>query len=130
MPKEIYLQNTNDRMPWILSVTGLHAKISTQPLTFDIRLSHEDTISHGLLAPDFKPQPGSVRGVFHLSLRLITFGGHSIDLFYHVHRIVFRSYSYIRMVRFFLQVYISVMVTMTWMATDDLVGYVSVNCDD
>jgi len=37
------------------------------------------------IGPGFKPQPGYVRRLFHLSLCLITFGGHSADLAYLVH---------------------------------------------
>ena len=36
-------------------------------------------------APEFKLQPGYASGVFHLSLRLITFGSRSAHLTYHVH---------------------------------------------
>ena len=43
-------------------------------------------ISHRSIAPRFKPRPGYVRRVFHLTLRLITFGGRSAHLAYAVHK--------------------------------------------
>ena len=39
---------------------------------------------HRSIAPGFKLRPGYVRRLFHLSLRLITFGGRSAHLAYHV----------------------------------------------
>jgi len=42
--------------------------------------------SHRFIAPGFKPWPGHLRWVFHLSLYLITFGGHLAHLAYSVHK--------------------------------------------
>ena len=41
---------------------------------------------HRSIAPGFKPRPGYIRRVFHLSLRLITFEGRSDHLAYLVHK--------------------------------------------
>jgi len=43
-------------------------------------------LGHRSIAPGFKPRLGYVRRVFHLSLHLITFGGHSSHLAYLVHK--------------------------------------------
>ena len=39
-------------------------------------------VGHRTTTPGFKPRPGYVRRVFHISLRLITFGGRSAHLAY------------------------------------------------
>ena len=44
------------------------------------------TIGQISVAPRFKLRPGYIRRVFHLSLRLITFGGRSAHLAYLVHK--------------------------------------------
>ena len=43
-------------------------------------------VGHRSIATGFKPRPGYVRRVFHLSLRLVTFGGRSAHLAYLVHK--------------------------------------------
>jgi len=40
------------------------------------------TVSNIPLAPGFKPQPGYVWTEFHISLYLVTFGGHLAHLMY------------------------------------------------
>ena len=42
-------------------------------------------VGHGSVAPGYKPRPGYVRTVFHLSLRYVTVGGRSAHLAYLVY---------------------------------------------
>ena len=44
------------------------------------------TVGQRSVAPGFNPCPGYVRGVFHLSLCLINFGGRSAHLTYLVYK--------------------------------------------
>jgi len=44
------------------------------------------TVGHRFIAPAFKPRLGYVRRVFHLSFRLINFGGRSAHLAKLVHK--------------------------------------------
>ena len=46
----------------------------------------DSVVGYRSIAPGFKPLPDFVRRVFHLSLRLITFGGLSAHLAYRVHK--------------------------------------------
>ena len=43
-------------------------------------------VGHISIAPGFKPRPGYARRLFHLSLRLFTFGGRSAHLAHLVHK--------------------------------------------
>jgi len=48
--------------------------------------SSGSVLDHRLLPPVFESQRGNIWRLFHLWLRFITFGGHSAQLAYHVHK--------------------------------------------
>jgi len=51
-------------------------------------------VGHISIASGFKPRPGYVGMVFHISLSLITFGGGSAHLAYLVHKRGFKTATF------------------------------------
>ena len=74
-PKLVRL-NYSSSVPW--SFATLHPR-PNYGLT-------SSTIDHRFITPGFKPRPGYVRRVFHISLCLIAFGYSSVHLAHHVYK--------------------------------------------